>query len=456
MGSIALAGTAAYAATVLLFGIATYFEGWDRRDGWDRDRVFGLVCCLLGPLLILIVFVYARALTRRQGPARAFQEGRIPAASTADPKSKRILVVNSFANSGGSQQATLRLARQLRLRGHDAEALFLYRKGPLFSPGSLGVPVSILVDKPALTIIDHLKLPFFLFRLFRNRRPDAVITFLPFASGVAQPIAFLSGVRRRIASQRVPGSTYSIPLKALDRLWGTVGIFTEIICVSEAVRDSFESYPGPYRRRLRVVHNGIEWAGTKTDRNAARQKFGLSKSDFCVAAIGRLCEQKNFGLAIMAVMKTSGTRLLIAGDGPDRKMLEKQALALGVADRVDFLGNQPAERVAELFVAGDAFILPSLFEGQSNALLEAMHAGLPIVASDIEMQRETLRLPDGDFAGLLLPLDDAERWAEALARLRDNAQLRHQLSHQAERLVNDRFDLGKMVTKFEDIIMSPA
>jgi glycosyltransferase involved in cell wall biosynthesis len=369
---------------------------------------------------------------------------------------KRILVINSFANTGGSQQATMRLARQLKLRGHDAEALFLYRKGPFFSPATLGVPASVLVDKPALTMMDHLKLPFSLFKLFRNRRPDAVITFLPFASGVAQPIAFLSGVRTRIASQRVPGSTYSTLLKALDRFCGTVGIFTEIVCVSEAVRKSFESYPRSYRRRLRVVHNGIEWAGTTTGRDAARSKFGLDKSEFCVAAVGRLCEQKNFGLAIAAVGKTSGTRLLIAGDGPDRTMLEKQALALDVADCVDFLGNQPAERVAELFAACDAFILPSLFEGQSNALLEAMHAGLPILASDIEMQRETLRLAGGDFAGLLLPLDDAEKWAEALARLRDNEQLRHLLSDQAGRLVNDRFDLGKMVSKFENLILAPS
>jgi glycosyltransferase involved in cell wall biosynthesis len=376
--------------------------------------------------------------------------------AAASPGSKRILVINSFANTGGSQQATIRLARQLKLRGHDAEAWFIYRKGAFFSPETAGVPTSVLVDKPVLTMLDRLKLPFFLFRHFRRRRPDAVITFLPFASAIAQPIAFLSGVRKRIASQRVPGSAYTTLLRAIDRLCGTLGVFTEIVCVSDAVRDSFGSYPNSYRRRLSVVHNGIEWSGATIGREAARNKFGLRNAEFCVLALGRLCEQKNFGLAIDAVGMTGGARLLIAGDGPDRSSLEQQAIALGVADRVDFLGNQPAESVAELFEACDAFILPSLFEGQSNALLEAMHAGLPIIASDIEMQRETLRVAGGDFAGLLLPLGEAENWSHALAQLRDDEQLRHLLSARARSLVNDRFDLGKMVSKFENLILAGA
>jgi glycosyltransferase involved in cell wall biosynthesis len=368
---------------------------------------------------------------------------------------RRVLVINSFTNTGGSQQATLRLARQLKSRGYEAEAWFIYRKGALLAGQDRAeAPTRVVFDKSDLSVVDYLKLPFRLLGMFRRFRPDTVISFLPFASVVAQPLALLSGVRKRVASHRVPGTTYSPILRLLDRLFGTIGVFTNIICVSDAVRDSFVSYPEGYRRRLGVIHNGIEWVGAKLNRTAARTAHQLTDSDFYVLGVGRLCEQKNFGLAIEAVAKTPGTRLLIAGDGPDRASLEQQVGVSGAADRVVFLGSQRADHIADLFAACDAFILPSLFEGQSNALLEAMHAGRPILASDIQMQRETLQLNDGEFAGFLLPLDEPDAWSRALARLRDDAHLRSELATRANDLVSDRFSLRKMVDKFETVILA--
>jgi glycosyltransferase involved in cell wall biosynthesis len=377
------------------------------------------------------------------------------ATTTAMPGPKRVLVINSFTNTGGSQQATLRLVRQLKSRGYEAEAWFIYRKGALLvGHVRAEVPTRVVFDKSGLSALDYLKLPFRLLGMFRRFRPNSVITFLPFASVVALPVALLSGVRKRVASHRVPGTTYSPILRVLDRLFGTIGVFTDIVCVSDAVRDSFASYPKAYRRRLGVIHNGIEWVGAKLNRRAARTAHQLVDKDFYVLALGRLCQQKNFGLAIEAVAKTPGTRLLIAGDGPDRAALEQQATRAGAADRVMFLGSQPADQIADLFAACDAFILPSIFEGQSNALLEAMHAGRPILASDIQMQRETLRLDDGEFAGFLLPLEQPDAWSQALARLRDDAHLRSELATRANNLVSDRFSLRKMVDKFETVILA--
>jgi glycosyltransferase involved in cell wall biosynthesis len=379
------------------------------------------------------------------------------APKTADGRARRVLVINSFANSGGSQHATIRLARQLKSRGHDAEAWFLYRKGELLvTPGKAGVPIKVLLESSKITGVDYIKLPFRLFGWIRRFRPDAVITFLPFASAVVQPLALLSGVSRRVASQRVPACTYSPLLRVLDRLFGTVGIFSNIVCVSEAVRNSFVSYPEAYKRRLSVIHNGIEWNGPAVKKNDARAACGMSEKEFNVLGVGRLCQQKNFALAIEAIARTRETRLRIAGDGPDRAALEQLAAGLGVADRVNFLGNWPAERIADLYAASDAFVLPSLFEGQSNALLEAMHSALPIVASDIEMQRETLHIEGSHFAGYLLPLDDPEAWAQALAQLRDNKTLRSDFAVKAYDLVNDRFNLHKMVDKFEALFQTDA
>lgn len=365
----------------------------------------------------------------------------------------RVLVINSFTNSGGSQQATLRLARQLKVRGHEAQAWFLYRKGALIDAADgAGGAIQVVVDKARLSVLDLVGLPFRVLERFRSFRPDTVITFLPFASVVAQPLAMMTGVRKRISSHRVPGTAYSPVLRALDRLFGTIGIFTHIICVSDAVRDSFAAYPEAYRKRLGVIHNGIEWAGSTTERDAIRAEHRLDDGSFVVLGVGRLCEQKNFGLALEAIARTPGTRLVIAGDGPDQAALEKQAADLGIASRVTFLGRQPAQTVADLLAGCDAFILTSTFEGQSNALLEAMHAGCAILASDIDMQRETLDRGDGSAAGFLLPLGQPEAWSQALTKLRDDRALRDELSRRALHLVETRFSLGRMVDKFESTI----
>jgi glycosyltransferase involved in cell wall biosynthesis len=367
--------------------------------------------------------------------------------------SRRIILINSFLNTGGSQQATIRLARQLKLRGHDAEAWFLYNKGEFYAPEIVGVETRILIDKPSLGVAEHARLFALLVRRFVADRPDAVVTFLPLAAVLGQFAALLAGVKARITSQRVPGDTYTPMLRRLDRLWGTFGIFKEVVCVSDAVRRSFDTYPAPYRGRLAVVHNGIEWRAAAVDRQSARARLGLAPDQFALLAVGRLQEQKNFGLAIEAAAKAGGVRLLIAGDGPDREALEARTRELGAADRTGFLGNQTPERIAELLAASDAFILPSLFEGQSNALLEAMHAGLPILASDIEMQRETLTEAGGGVAGFLLPLGSAAAWSEAIARLRDDPVLRRDLGGRAEALVRERFGLAAMVDKFEALIL---
>jgi glycosyltransferase involved in cell wall biosynthesis len=440
----AIAGVAVYVVFALLFALATYIEGWGRRDGWDTDRIVGLLACSVWPLVLIGIAI-----------AAAWNPSRHTANATAVPGSRRVLVINSFTNTGGSQQATLRLARQLKSRGYDAEAWFIYKKGALpVRQDEADAAARVVFDKSDLSVVDYLRLPFRLLEMFRRFRPDTVITFLPFASVVAQPLALLGGVRKRVASHRVPGTAYSPILRVLDRLFGTIGVFTNIICVSDAVRDSFASYPEAYKRRLAVIHNGIEWVGARLNRRAARTAHQLADKNFCVLGLGRLCQQKNFGLAIEAVAKTQGTRLLIAGDGPDRASLEQQARESGASDRVVFLGSQPADHIADLFAACDAFILPSLFEGQSNALLEAMHAGRPILASDIPMQRETLHLKDGKFAGFLLPLDQPDAWSQALACLRDDAHLRAELATRAGALVSDRFSLRKMVDKFETVILA--
>jgi glycosyltransferase involved in cell wall biosynthesis len=363
---------------------------------------------------------------------------------------KRIVGIISFMNAAGAQEALLRLMRQLRLRGHDTEVWFLYAKSSCYrgQPG-----VRIILDKPRLSLLDLPVVFFRLLKLLRRAKPDAAIAFLPLANILGLVAASLSGVSLRIASQRSPGPTFGRLMRRLDRVLGSRGTYSRVICVSRAVMDSFADYPAAYRSRLSVVNNGIEWTPSSRDKSAARQSFGLPDDYPLLVATGRFVPQKNYDLMVRAMATTPRLRLAIAGDGPLHAVSQALARDLGAEDRIHFLGSLPHGRVIDLLRAADGFVQTSVFEGQSNSTLEAMHEGLPIICSDIPMQRETVCEDGSDPAALLVPLDDFEGWRAALLRLRDEQEFATELGARAKALVSRNFTLDRMIDGFETTIM---
>src|SRR5262249_34906592 len=211
-----------------------------------------------------------------------------------------------------------------------------------------------------------------------------------------------------------------------------------------------------YRRRLCVVHNGIEWPRELPARDIARKALSLPPDKIVFLAVGRMKTQKNYRFMLERVSETPDIILLIAGDGELRQGLEQAASEFGVEDRVRFLGNVSRSGVWELLAAADVFIQTSSFEGQSDAVLEAMHAGLAILVSDIPMQRETL-CDDADQAvGLLVPLEQPAAWREAMLRLRDDPALRATMGRAAKMLVERRFALARMIDGFEQVFREAA
>jgi len=363
---------------------------------------------------------------------------------------KRIVGIISFMNAAGAQEALLRLMRQLRQRGHDTEVWFLYAKSSCYrgQPG-----VRVILDKSRLSPLDLPVIFFRLLKLLRRTKPDAAIGFLPLANILGLLAASLSGVSLRIASQRSPGPTFGRLMRRLDRVVGSRGAYSKVICVSRAVMDSFADYPPAYRARLSVVNNGIEWTPSVKDKAAARQSFGLPDTYPLLVATGRFVPQKNYDLMVRAIATTPRLRLAIAGDGPLHAASQALARDLGAEDRIHFLGSLVHDRVVDLLRAADGFTQTSLFEGQSNSTLEAMHEGLPIVCSDIPMQRETLCEDNGKAAALLVPLDDFEGWRTAFLKLRDDQEFAIELGARAKALVSRNFALDRMIDGFETTIM---
>jgi glycosyltransferase involved in cell wall biosynthesis len=364
----------------------------------------------------------------------------------------RLVLLITHMDQGGAQEALLRLARELRSRGHDVETWFLYEKSPLYW-NEEGIRVLLPEGSPGVS--GYLRILGRLVRQLKTHRPDAVISFLPLANSFGQMASRLAGVRRRVASQRNPYWSYGRWMQRLDKLAGSLGCYTANVGNSQSVVDSFAHYPAPYRRHLTVVHNGIDWRPSSLDVASARTRFDLPADQPLILNIGRLAEQKNQALLLRALAALPAGHLVLAGDGEDRSKLEALAGQLGIADRVRFLGEVKRADIPDLLRAADIFAMPTRFEGQSNAVLEAMHAGLAIVSSDIPAQVETLGGPGPDAVGELLPLDDDAAWIAALDALVRDPGRRAALAERA-RTRAQLFTAERMADGFERLIVPTA
>jgi len=179
----------------------------------------------------------------------------------------------------------------------------------------------------------------------------------------------------------------------------------------------------------------------------AKHKLGLEPDDVVIGTVGRMEEQKGHGILLHAFaalrglpgISVSSLRLLIVGDGRLRQATEARASQLGIVDACRFPGSMT--RMADVYRAIDIFVMPSLWEGLSLAMLEAMAAGLPLVATDVGGVRDVL----GDnLHGRLVPPGDPTSLAHALAELLLNTQLREELATSASQCVRDTYGVSNL------------
>lgn len=198
------------------------------------------------------------------------------------------------------------------------------------------------------------------------------------------------------------------------------------------------------RDRFEVIHNGVDVAAFCAAGANAPPSRALR-----IGSVGRLVAVKNYPLLLQAFARLPavlGCELVLVGDGPERGALSKLATELGIADRVEFAGHR--DDVAQLLRAMDIFVLPSLSEGMSNTLLEALAAGLPVVASDVGGNREIV---ESERSGLLFRSGDVAHAAAQLLRLAESAGLRRSLGQEGAARVRKEFSIEAMIRRYESL-----
>jgi glycosyltransferase involved in cell wall biosynthesis len=193
------------------------------------------------------------------------------------------------------------------------------------------------------------------------------------------------------------------------------------------------------------VLNGIDLGlFDKPNRVEARRQLGATEDDLLIGIANRLAPVKGIEYAIRAmpavVEALPNARLVIIGEGPAETDLRREAADSGVADRIDFAGFR--REVPRLLAAFDLVVQPSLWEGLSISLLEAMAAGRPLVACDVQGNRDVI---EHGVNGLMVPPRNPVALAEAMMRILTDASLAKRLGKNAESDCRRRFSQQRMV-----------
>ena len=182
-------------------------------------------------------------------------------------------------------------------------------------------------------------------------------------------------------------------------------------------------------RNVDIIPLGIE--KPRMNQKITREELGFTDDEIILISVGRLVKRKGFEYAIRAVSRLinnyniKNIKYIIVGDGPERGFLENLAKKLGAVEKVEFMGFVSEEKKYQLLSISDIYVLSSLHEGFGICLLEAMHFGLPIVATNDGGHTDFLT--EGRNA-LLVPIKDDIALAEKIAELIKNESLRKSIS----------------------------
>jgi glycosyltransferase involved in cell wall biosynthesis len=229
-------------------------------------------------------------------------------------------------------------------------------------------------------------------------------------------------------------------LRALDKA-------TAVHCVCDAVRISVEA-KGIRPTKISVIPPGID-----TEKFEPSDQIPNYAGPVRLITAGNLSWVKGqeFLLGALGLLRASEVdfRLRIIGDGPERQRLLYTIGDLGLSDSVDLLGPYEETQVRDELRQADIFVLSSLSEGISNAALEAMSCGLPVVSTDVGGMAEAIR--DG-VEGRLVPPRDPEATAEAIAQLGGDRQLRLQMGAAARERVVSQFSLERHIAAWRELL----
>jgi glycosyltransferase involved in cell wall biosynthesis len=307
-----------------------------------------------------------------------------------------------------------------------------------------GIPVTVIGKRWKLD-------PAAFWRLKRHiaaLKPDLVHTWLFAANSYGRAAALAAGVKHIIGAERCVDPWKTWHELAIDRYLARRS--DRIIANSEAVRD-FYLRRGLPAEKFRVIPNAVPPARPScVSRADLLAELGFPADARLIGAIGRLWPQKRVKELIWGADQLrcvyDHAHLLVIGDGPLRGQLERYAQLCEVTDYVHFLGTRID--VPRLVPHFDVLWLASGYEGQSNAIMEAMAAGIPVVATDIPGNRDLV--VHGE-TGYLVPQNSRSAFAKWTLPILEDAALGRRLGAAGKARMEAEFSVDRMVGRYVDL-----
>jgi glycosyltransferase involved in cell wall biosynthesis len=287
-------------------------------------------------------------------------------------------------------------------------------------------------------------------RLIRKIQPtilhahDYKTNVLAVLLGRRHRIPVMTTVHGYVSQSRKLKLYYQIDRWALRRM-------DHVVVVSDDLYRTVRGWGVP-SERLSIVENAIDSEQFVRQMSIAdaKRRLGIDPARLVIGAVGRLAAEKAFDQLITAtselLRRGFDVELLIAGDGEQRLTLESLIEKLGCRDRIRLLGYR--SDVLDLYQAMDVFALSSLREASPNVVLEAVSAGVPVVATRIAGLPSIV---ENDENGLLVPPDNSSELANALGTLLSDSAMRERLSAAGRRTIEERFSFKNRMLKIRAI-----
>lgn len=367
---------------------------------------------------------------------------------------------------GGAQKMMLDLIRATR---HEYDVTLIIGKTPKNEPNLLDkIPEEVRLVRfdsvvREINPFSDLKSLALLYRFFRKEKFDLIHLHTSKAGVLGALAGSLAGIPNIIYTPHghifhkkaeIPGVSELSPLKLKILYILRILAYSRchrLVALSEIdKREQVDLKLAPPSKFV-VIMNGIDvdffQQCDMEDEKVFREKYGLGKDEVIIGSIGRLSKEKGHDKLVKAFAalreKVSNAKLLIVGDGEERDNLELLACQKGCRQDVVFTGNLSSPRTALCCMT--LFALPSLYESQGMAAMEAMSAGVPVVASNVGGIPGII---ENQIDGLLVPPDDPEALADALAKLVENRELRRRIAEAALNRAKHEFTLSRMIDDY--------
>ena len=356
----------------------------------------------------------------------------------------RLVAHNGARIVGGAERATILLLAGLQSRGHD---VLLLCNDPAVAThaDASGVQARVAVIGGDMSLIYAKQFSDTLIA----ERPDAVII------GTWKKLFFAARAAKRAGARKVVarvGLESDTPRSAKYRY--ALRHWTDIVVVNAARMSApFASLTGFGPDRVRVIHNGVVPPERHSTPGTLRDQLSIPPSARVLGTVARLARQKRIDRLLRVVaLLPDDVHCVIAGDGAERSALLKQSESVVNPDRIHFLGHR--ENKGDILDALDVFVVTSDKEGLSNAMLEAMAFGLPVVSTPVSGALEALDDSSGTPAGVVSGFDEASI-ATAVSGLFADAHHRLRVGEAARQKAATTFSLDNMLDNWEEVLCPP-